>query len=462
MTRLSDMKRFNYMFKTTFVLLCTVAIWGSGCDIFEIKDRPDPNNTELQAVIDNPTRANLSTLAVGTISGLRTDMRIWYINHGMIGREMYRFLAAEPRNTADLLGKGESVLDPGSFYTTRPWSAYYANIRMANVLLEAATGAQALSDAEVNGVSGFAKTIKAYQYLLALNMTNENGIRDQVQGDINSVGNQLGKAEAFALIENLLDEANGELDNAEFFFNLPPGFSGFDDPAGFQQFNRALRARVAAYQMDDWAGVLAALGDSFLDDAGDLSAGVYHDFTTQPNDLTNPVFANPQAGAGDSWIAHPSFVADAESGDNRVDEKVEFRVDEEGDPNPATLDGLTGGYGLAVYDSPTASIPIIKNAELILLRAEARINRNQGTDLLDAEDDINIIRNAAGLDDYSGPLTQEDLTNEMLTQRRYELYFEGHRWVDMRRYDRLDQLPIDRPNDTVWESFPISEAENLN
>lgn len=450
------MKRFNYMFKTTFVLLCTVAIWGSGCDIFEIEDRPDPNNTELQAVIDNPTRANLSTLVNGTISGLRTDMRIWYINHGMVGREMYRFLAAEPRNTADLLGKGDSQLDPGSFYTTRPWSAYYANIRMANILIEAASGAEALSDAEVNGILGFAKTIKAYQYLLALNMTNENGIREQVQSDINAVGNPLSKSEGFALIENLLDEANGDLNNAEFFFSMPPGFSGFDDPAGFQEFNRALRARVAAYQMDDWQTVLDALGDSFLDDSGDLTAGVYHDFTTQPNDETNPVFADPQAGSGDSWVAHPSFVADAEAGDTRVDEKVELRN------SPATLDGLTSNYGLAVYDFQTAPIPIIRNAELILLRAEALINRNQAGDLDDAEDALNIIRNAAGLDDYSGPLTPQALTDEMLNQRRYELFFEAHRWIDMRRYGRLDQLPIDRPGDTVWESFPISEAENLN
>lgn len=449
------MKLFNTLNKTGFVLFVMAAVWVSGCNVLDIKDRPDPNNTELQAVIDNPTRSNMNTLVAGTLSGLRVDLRISFINHGMIGREMYRFLSAEPRNTGDLLGKENSQLDPGSFYTTRPWSAHYANIRMANILIQAAQSAGALSQEEVNGVLGFANTIKAYEYLMALNFTNENGIRLQAD-DINTVGALQSKADGFTLIENLLDDAAGNLNNAEFFFNLPPGFSGFDDPAGFRTFNRALRARVAAYRMNDWQSVLDALNESFIDEGGDLTTGVFHDYTTQPNDQTNPVFADPQAGSGDSWVAHPSFVADAEAGDERVDEKVELRDTE------ASLDGLTSNYGLAVYDSPTAPVPMIRNAELILLRAEALINRNQAGDLDDAKDLLDIIRNEAGLADYSGATTQTELIDEMLNQRRYELFFEGHRWYDMRRYDRLDDLPLDRPGDNVWERFPIPEAENVN
>lgn len=87
------------------MLILAVVAWSSGCNVLEIEDENDPNNTELQAVLDNPTRPNLSTLVTGTVSGLRVDMGLWYINHGMIGREMYRFLSAEPRNTGDRLGR---------------------------------------------------------------------------------------------------------------------------------------------------------------------------------------------------------------------------------------------------------------------------------------------------------------------------------------------------------------------
>jgi hypothetical protein len=53
----------------------------------------------------------------------------------------------------------------------------------------------------------------------------------------------------------------------------------------------------------------------------------------------------------------------------------------------------------------------------------------------------------------------------MLTQRRYSLWGEGHRWVDMRRYDRLDEIDtsvdggrvatqIGRPQGEIdWEAF---------
>ena len=43
----------------------------------------------------------------------------------------------------------------------------------------------------------------------------------------------------------------------------------------------------------------------------------------------------------------------------------------------------------------------------------------------------------------------------------HELYAEGHRWVDMRRFGRLGDLPIDREGDDVWSAFPIPEAENV-
>ncbi|HKK45718.1 MAG TPA: RagB/SusD family nutrient uptake outer membrane protein [Balneolaceae bacterium] len=450
------MKLLNTFSKSALILSCTALLWGAGCDIIKIKDRPDPNNTELATVLNNPNKADLNTLVGGTVSGLRTDINLWYIDCGMIGREMYRFLASEPRNTGDLLGKENSQLDPGSFYTTRPWSAYYTNIRMTNILIQSSGTSEALSTEELNGILGFAKTIQAYEYLQALDLTNDNGIRAQVGNDINSVGDPLSKSEGFDLVVSLLEDGASDLGNAgnSFFFSLPSGFSGFNTPAGFLQFNRALRARVAAY-MQDWQTTLDALNASFIDEGGDLKTGVYHDFTTNPNDQTNPVFADPDAGSGDSWVAHPSFVADAEAGDNRIAEKVKLRT------TTASLDGLSSDYGLSVYGSQTTPIPIIRNAELILLRAEALINRNTGTDLSDATDRLNIIRNAAGLTDYGGPQTQAALIDEMLNQRRYELFFEGHRWIDMRRYNRLDQLPIDRPGDNVWVSFPIPEQENL-
>lgn len=443
------------------MLLGILVLTGTSCNVFDIDDRPDPDNTELNTINENPSRAEVSTLAAGTESGLRTELRIYHINVGMIGREMYRFLASEPRNTADLLGKGNAQLDAGSFYITRPWASFYTNIRNANILIESVKTVEdpdVLTDQEKDGVFGFAKTLKAYQYLMALTLTNEEGIREQVPDNFEETGPLLSKEDSYALITSLLDEGATDLDNAgeAFSFRLSEGFSGFDTPTTFREFNRALRARVAVYQ-EDWDAAFAALQESFIDESADLELGVYHVFSTNTNDLINPVFADPQAGSGDSWVAHPSWVADAESGDERVDEKVVARDE------TATLDDLSSDYGLFVYQDQTAPMPIIRNAELLLIRAEALANRNGAGDLDAAENDLNVIRNAAGLGDFSrGPAGgQAEVINEMLRQRRYELFFEGHRWVDMRRYGRLGELPTDRAGDNVWESFPIPENENI-
>ena len=56
-------------------------------------------------------------------------------------------------------------------------------------------------------------------------------------------------------------------------------------------------------------------------------------------------------------------------------------------------------------------------------------------------------------------MTQSALLTEMLYERRYSLFCEGHRWVDLRRYGLLGTLPIDRPGDQVWSAFPIPVSE---
>jgi hypothetical protein len=104
-------------------------------------------------------------------------------------------------------------------------------------------------------------------------------------------------------------------------------------------------------------------------------------------------------------------------------------------------------------------VPIIKNEELILLRAEAAW---AGNDLAAAEADINIVRNAYGLADVTG-LTADQVLDEILYNRRYSLLFEGHRWIDVRRFGREEDLPLDNPPEQPEHvrnmAYPIPLAE---
>ncbi len=171
-------------------------------------------------------------------------------------------------------------------------------------------------------------------------------------------------------------------------------------------------------------------------------------------------FAQNSTGAN-ARIAHPSFITDARPGDTRVN-KATFReaLNEETnmiEPNPATQAGLTGSYDVFIYESNVASVGVIRNEELVLLYAEANHISNPPL----AVNAINAVRNAAGLDNYTGGTSPAELVAEILYNRRYSLFAEGgHRWIDARRFGILNTLPIDRAGDGTFEQFPIPLTEN--
>lgn len=414
----------------------------------EIDDFPDPNQPTIELVTTNATVDDLNNLVVGTESGMRNFLGTYYDNMGVVGREHYRFSGADPRFTSDLLGFGSAVLDNNTFYTTNPWGARYRVVKNANTIITAANNTTLITEEQKQGYLGFAKTIKAHQLLMNLTMTNENGIRIEVE-DVENPGPFVTGDAAYAAIATLLDEAAAHLGNAgaAFAFPLSAGFEGFDTPLTFLQFNRGLAARVAVYR-GMFAEALTLLEGSFLDLTGNFDKGVYYVFSNSPGDQLNPLFFAPNA-TGEVRIAHPGFIADATPGDARL-AKVSRRT------APATQSGLTGQEDVAVYSSLLDPVPIIRNEELILIYAEAKIQTDQFVDAVAA---INTIRTENNIGPYTGALTKDALINEMLRQRRYSLYFEGHRWVDMRRYNKLNELPIDRTGDDVWISFPIPFAE---
>ena len=433
---------------TIFRTVAALAVLGllAGCDLVGLDDEPNPNGPSLEDILDNPTEANLANLAIGVEASARLGLGTYLVDVGVLGREYWRVSPSDPRFTQDLLGGAESVLDNNTFYITTPWGARYRTVRNANTLLSALEGNETLSDGEKAATRGFARTWIAYQYLLNLNLTFENGVRF-IEPGADAAGPLVGYDEALDRIAALFDQADGDFGaagSADFFFPTTLGVGG--DVEGYRQINRALAARVDAYR-EDWDGVLDALDGSFIDADGDLEAGAYHQFSTGAGDINNPFFF-PLDGGGDGVLAHPSFVADIAPGDDRIS-KVAERT------SARTFDGLTSNYDTDVYESPTSPIPVVTNGELVLLRAEANAQRTDD----DAVDDINVIRNAAGLDDYEGDTDTGALIDEVLRQRRYQLFAEGHRWIDLRRYGRLGTLPIDRPNDNVFDRFPVPEAD---
>ena len=410
------------------------------------KDYGNLNNATVEDLSKNASQSELNNLVSGTESGMRNSLNFYLDDVSIIGREAYRFSGSEPRYVLDLLGANSSTLTGDNFYISFPWAAKYKVVKNCNLLIQVATNSSLITDAQKKGYIGFARTIKAYQLLLNLNLTYTNGIRVNV-ADPNHLGPIVDYNTGLAAITSLLDSAKNDLSSATVSFPLA-GFAGFDDAAGLTKFNRALAARVSLYQKN-WQTALDDLGTSFFSLTTNFNTGVYHVFGTGSGDQLNPVFI-PQNQTGEVRVAHPSYAADIATGDDRIN-KTSLRT------SAAALSGLSSDRDVWLYTSSTAPIGIIRNEELILIYAEANIQLNNFVEGVKA---INVIRNGHGLGNYAGAVTQPALVNEMLNQRRYSLFFEGHRWVDLRRYDLLNTLPVDRAGDDVWTLFPLPVTEH--
>jgi len=437
--------------RTVGLLAWAVAlVLAAGCSNL---DEPFDNATSTGTVTGAPNLASIKALAQGLMFGTRTEMPNYIFMQGTLGREGYCLCNNEPRFISELL---IGPIDGGSIGADIfLWRNPYKNIRGGNLLLAAVDNVSDLTDEQKSATKGFAETIQARDFINLLDARDSSGIPMEVNGDPSAPPGPIKTLpEAMDSIAALLDDAAAKLQagGSAFPFALTSGFDGFNTPATFLEVNRALRARVAVYQKD-YATALTALAGSFIDTDAPLELGAYDVFTTNPGDALNGLY-DP---SGTSYYAHPSFVTDAQlQPGGAIDDRVTRKVREVA---PKSLLGVTSNLLITVYNSPTAPIPIIRNAELILLRAEANIGLHNNSAAID---DINVIRvEDGGLAPLSGSFSG-DLLEELLYEKRYTLFWEGgHRWIDMRRYGKLDELPRDLPTHKVMSRFPLPQAECL-
>ncbi|WP_226390787.1 RagB/SusD family nutrient uptake outer membrane protein [Penaeicola halotolerans] len=429
------------------------------CNPLDLDDISDPNNPSVESVSNNASREQIQFL----ITGLEARHRGYVTNVSQawntFGREVWYFNGSDPRFQTDWLGQNGRVPDNSYFGFGATgggsYAAPYQAIKQASVLISAAENASVLTTADRGAVSGFAKTIQGYQFMIPANFVYDNGIRIDVDDPLNP-GPYVSYQEALTYAKGILDDGAADLAAAsgDFPFRLTPGFTGFTTNAALRQVNRAIAARISIYR-EQWQDALDALDESFMDLDGDLNAGPSHPYGAPP-DAFNPLFYPRNAATNTIIVVHPSMLDDALPGDTRVAEKF-FERDE---AVTISSDGgtLTATHQDNRWGANTEAIPFIRNEELILIKAEAHARLNQFTESVEA---INVIRNAAGLGDYTGTVSQEALIDEILFQRRYSLWAEpwGHRWIDARRYNRLSDIPTSYDNGVIFRQFPHPQSE---
>ena len=84
------------------------------------------------------------------------------------------------------------------------------------------------------------------------------------------------------------------------------------------------------------------------------------------------------------------------------------------------------------YNTSPANFVVYRYADVLLMKAEAL---NEMGQTAAAAEPLNIVRRRAGLPDVSSGLSQDEMREKIIHERRMELAFEGHRWFDMIRLD---------------------------
>jgi starch-binding outer membrane protein, SusD/RagB family len=445
----------------------------------------NPNQATVAGATSDPTALQL--LATGLFADQR-GARAGMITYGGIhGRESYNFTPQDGRNTTHyLIGivvGGTQKLDPTGF-AVAPWATQYGVLRDVYNFKSTVSASGTLSAQQKAGLLGIAQTIEAMMLFDVVQTHDTLGAIVEIKDDASKLAPFVSRDSTYKYILNTLDAAAASLATAgsSFPVALPPGFgtsvagANFNTPAGFTLFNRAIKAKAAAHYATSgggsaaWQAAIAALGASFINAGATtrsaFDVGAYDTYGVSPdspNGLTQATNTN--------LYAHMSFLADVQpkadgTPDNRYAAKIRTGLALR--TGPSTADGPTSGsstMGFSIWPTTASSIPIIRNEELILIRAEAKLGTG---DKAGAIADLNIVRqNSGGLpaSTLTAASTDDAILNGILYEKRYSLMMEGDRWIDMRRYNKLSELPLDitsGPNKNfVARVSPIPQAECL-
>ncbi|NUO38308.1 MAG: hypothetical protein HOQ17_06080 [Gemmatimonadaceae bacterium] len=450
------------MHKRTLALLVGLGIAGTACK--DSTSVPDLNNISAETALANGlTPTVLQLLATGLVNASRSELDGRYLVFTeTMARDFYRLDNAENRYITELIGTAPA--DYSAFTGGGAFTNMYVTVRSGNTILNNLASATFLSPAEVSATKGFVQTMKALSYYRVLETRDTLGIAFDVNHPVNDPPAQFEcKPNVLAEISALLDSANTNLvaaGAAAFPFALPSGFSGFNTPATFAKFNRGLKGKVEVYRAlpqgnrtkatgtAGFNAAIAAINASFASPSAPMNLGPKYTYSTASGDQTNPL--------ADANIFLNPFVGDSiQAGDKRA-AKI-FPV------TPKTLSNVTGRYKGTMTDPSgalTQPIPILSNAELLLLRAQAEIGLGQ---FAAATADINAVRTAdGGLTPYLDFVDAASAIKAVLYEKRYSLLGQSaQRLVDLREYGLLNaSAGPGRSNGDIFQSvLPIPKSQ---
>jgi hypothetical protein len=330
--------------------------------------------------------------------------------------------------------------------STEPWAGMYDAIQVANVLLDNVPNVP-MNAGTASGLLALAKLYKAMAFGNLLNIFE----RIPLEVGLNNLDAQFATREqGYAAVLALLNEARQHLlttpVSTEFANEvIAPGFD----------LGNTIDAMIARYSLI--AGDLAAAATA----AARVNLTVLSELRFSATDA-NPLWTL-WFNSGNAWRMRPedAFRTGAQTGDARVAYwVVESTVNIESNP-ASPLDDFVR------YSARDLSFPIYLPDEMRLIQAEVAA---RGNNLDDALTLLNQVRTQC-TSTLNEPvaclpaLTEADVPNQaamldaILLERQYELYLQGVRWSDLRRFGKALKYQFMMVSRAECQNNPSAPAE---
>lgn len=353
--------------------------------------------------------------------------------------------------TTDLQFDGHAVLSSSNTMEIT-WKAMYQAINAANNVISAVGTVEdpAMTDADRTILEGQALFIRALVYFdlvrtfggVPLVLTPTRGLTDE-------------SFIARSTVEQVYAQVIKDLTDAEA--KLP---ETVNRNIAHKKAAEALHARVALYQQD-WA-TAEQYATTVINSADFALVQPFEKIITEKNN-TESIFELAY-NLTDQNVLSGYFYPAVLGGFYRVgptDELVTILQDPAQAGNRSVILGESGGapygnrYRAANGATNDDNYPVLRLAEMYLIRAEARANLDN---VSDGADDLDEVRNRAGLGDTPAN-TKETLLQAIEDERRIEFAFEPHRWFDLIRTGRADEVL--GVTDVTKYVFPLPASEVL-
>lgn len=425
MNRGKKYKVFNIL-----VYLFVLLLFSACSKLIEVP--PPIGQIDREVVFSNDATAN------SAMAGLYIQMTQTNLQFSSIGMSLFPGLSADELiNSSSIANYDEftsnSISPTNSIIRTNFWSFIYNIIFQANNIIIGLENSNSVTPSLKTQLIAEAKFIRGFCHFYLVNLFGDvpliTVVDYQTSGKIDRIPSSLVYEQ---IIKDLIDAEN----------NLSPDYSTSGRVRPNKWSAASLLARVYLYQKD-WVNAEIKATDVINSGMYSLVTNLSNVFLAESNEAIWQLY--PATTSSNTWEGNvfipssnviPSYVIankllDAFSNDDKR-KSVWLKS--------VTIGGNTYYYPYKYKVRTGATLTeyymVLRFAELYLIRAEARANRD---DLTGSIADLNSVRTRAELSNLPNSLNKEQLLLAVEQERRVELFVEwGHRWLDLKRTNRAD------------------------